>query len=267
LVAVGALDAGSITSGFTSINAPIIGTASGGVFNTAIGNSSGAALAAGSFRNICLGDGAGNDITTGDDNVLIGYGAGDTIVLSSGNTCIGSDTSTSETDSSGQIAIGYAVSCVADSTVTIGFGSNTASLGLDGTDTSWAPASSDERLKENIETSTAGLGLVNDLRPVNYNWKKAKDVPVDMPQYVEGSDEPVLGYEYGKTFHGFIAQECRAAIDKHRSSLADGFNLWIERDNGTQTVADGNLIPVLVRAVQELSSKIDSLESRLAALE
>ena len=33
--------------------------------------------------------------------------------------------------------------------------------------------------------------------------------------------------------------------------------------DGTQTVADGNLIPVLVKAVQELSTKIKKLETKL----
>ena len=150
--------------------------------------------------------------------------------------------------------------------VTFGVGSNTASLGLDGSDTSWAAASSDERLKENIETSKLGLNFINDLRPVNYNWKKAKDVPVDMPQYKEGSEEPVLGFEYGKSQHGFIAQECKAVQDKYADDLADGFNLWIEKEDGTQTVADGNLIPVLVKAVQELTNQVETLKTEVATL-
>jgi len=157
--------------------------------------------------------------------------------------------------------MGYNVAGTGNNIMTVGVAANTASLALDGSDTSWAAASSDRRLKENIETSTAGLALVNDLRPVNYNWKKAKDVPTDMPQYVEGSDAPVLGYEYGKSQHGFIAQECKDVLDKHRDSLADGFNLWIEKDDGTQTVSDGNLIPVLVKAIQELSAKVEALEN------
>jgi len=143
----------------------------------------------------------------------------------------------------------------------LGIGSNTASLGLDGSDTSWAAASSDERLKENIETSSAGLGFINDLRPVTYNWKKAKDVDESLPQY-EDSNNPVLGKEYGETLHGFIAQEVKQAIDSHEE-LADGFKMWKLKDDGTQTVADGNLVPILVKAVQELSAKVEELEEKL----
>ena len=117
-------------------------------------------------------------------------------------------------------------------------------------------------MKENIETSTAGLALINDLRPVTYNWKKAKDVPTDMPQYVEGSEEPVLGYEYGKLQHGFIAQEAKVALDKHSEDIADGFNFWIEKDDGTQTIADGNLIPILTKAIQELSAEVEALKQK-----
>ena len=71
-----------------------------------------------------------------------------------------------------KFAIGVAGTAGATSTARFLIGSNTATLGIDGSDTSWAAASSDERLKENIETSTAGLSFIKDLRPVTYNWKK-----------------------------------------------------------------------------------------------
>ena len=87
-----------------------------------------------------------------------------------------------------------------------------------------------------------------------------------MPQYKEGSEEPVLGFEYGKSQHGFIAQECKAVQDKYADDLADGFNLWIEKEDGTQTVADGNLIPVLVKAVQELTNQVETLKTEVATL-
>ena len=111
------------------------------------------------------------------------------------------------------------------------------SIDLDGSDTSWA-ASSDERLKENIQTSTAGLSFINELRPVTFNWKKAKDVDKSMSQY-QDSEEPALGLEgsYGKTMHGFIAQEVKSAIDKH-SDLKEGFSMWKEWEDGTQAVYD-----------------------------
>jgi len=214
-------------------------------------------------NNTAVGAGAGSLLTDGDNNTCIGNDAGNTLTDGAQNVCVGSNVDVVGASTGGNVVIGYNVTGVAANTATFGIGANTASLGLDGSDTSWAAASSDERLKENIETSKIGLNFINDLRPVNYNWKKAKDVPTNMPQYKEGSEEPVLGFEYGVSQHGFIAQECKAVQDKYADDLADGFGLWIERENGTQTVADGNLVPVLVKALQELSAKVEELETKL----
>jgi len=236
----------------------------GAVNNTAVGYDAMSDLIDGG-QNTCIGKSAGNKITAGDHNIIIGDSAGaNDINLTTGdsNILIGNYADVSTADAQNQIAIGYNVSCTANSTITVGDVANTASLGLDGSDTSWAAASSDERYKENIETSNAGLSFVNDLRPVTYNWKKAKDVQEELPLYKEGSEEPVLGHEYGETLHGFIAQEVKTVIDNH-SELKEGFKMWKEYDSGVQTVADGNLIPMLVKAVQELSAEVESLKEQL----
>ena len=38
-------------------------------------------------------------------------------------------------------------------------------------------------------------------------------------------------------------------------------------DDGTQGLADGELMPILVKALQEADDKIDALTTRVAALE
>jgi hypothetical protein len=73
-------------------------------------------------------------------------------------------------------------------------------------------------------------------------------------------------FKNSDTNHGFIAQEIKAAIDLH-PEIKDGFKLWDERDDGGQEVAEAALIPVLVKALQELSAKNDALEARIATLE
>ena len=230
--------------------------------NTAIGAYSLYTMNVGSNEdgyNTAAGEQSGYAITTGQFNTMLGGLAGDGHQTGDGNICLGYNTETSAVDADYQFVIGYGVTGTANSTVTIGVSGNTASLALDGSDTNWAAASSDMRLKENIKASTAGLSFINDLRPVTYNWKKAGEVPTDMPQYEEGSEKPCLGYEYGMTYHGFIAQEVKEAIDKH-PELEEGFKMWKEYDSGVQTVADGNVIPMLVKAVQELSAEVNSLK-------
>jgi len=276
-----ALDANTEGSANVSIGFASLTTNTTGNYNTAVGNSALSvntasnnvavglnALAANTTGGVNTGIGrnAGSANTTGAENTYIGYAAGQNMTamtVGNRNVVLGAYSAPSIANGNDQIVLGYSVRGTANATITVGNNANTASLSLNGSDTSWAAASSDERLKENIETSKLGLNFINDLRPVNYNWKKAKDVPTYMPQYKEGSEEPVLGYEYGKSQHGFIAQECKAVQDKYVDDLADGFSFWIEKDDGTQTVADGNLIPVLVKAIQELSAKVEELESHL----
>ena len=80
-----------------------------------------------------------------------------------------------------------------------------------------------------------------------------------MHQYVEGSEKACRGKEYGTTNHGFIAQEVKEVIDNH-SEIKEGFGMWKTDDFDIQAVADGNLIPMLVKAIQELTARIEELE-------
>ena len=65
--------------------------------------------------------------------------------------------------------------------------------------------------------------------------------------------------------HGFIAQEVKAVIDNH-PEVPDNQLIWKEDPTGIQGLAEGELVPVLVKAVQELSAKCDSLQSEINIL-
>ena len=212
-------------------------------------------------NNTAIGDRAGEDVTTGSNNTVIGKQAGaNTVNLTTGgdNTFVGAAVRGSGATVSNEIAVGFNFSAGGANTARFGMGSNTATLSLDGSDTSWA-AASDERLKENIEDSDAGLDFINELRAITYKWKPKKDVPEDMSQYEADSDEPCKGE--GKVNHGFVAQEVKAVIDKYENVIADGHNIWSEDPDGTQQVAFGNLMPMMVKAVQELSAQVEELKS------
>ena len=102
------------------------------------------------------------------------------------------------------------------------------------------------------------------MRPVTFKWKKEKDVPTDHQAYVKDSDTRVMGGSE-TTKHGFIAQEVKTVIDNH-SELKDGFQMWKEDPtDGRQRLADGALIPMFVKALQELSAKNDALETSLTS--
>jgi len=103
---------------------------------------------------------------------------------------------------------------------------------------------SDERLKENITDSADGLDVILGLKTRRFDWKE--------------------GYGNNrKNQLGFIAQEVETVFP-------EAVDVWEEGENERteyKSVGPSALIPVLVKAIQELSAKNDALETRLAALE
>ena len=104
--------------------------------------------------------------------------------------------------------------------------------------TSWT-SSSDARLKENISAITGGIDKVKAMRPVNYTWIHDGD----------GAPNQI----------GFIAQEMQLVVPEVVDVPED-----TEVHQGIQYE---KLIPVLTAALQEALTKIETLESRIAALE
>lgn len=91
-----------------------------------------------------------------------------------------------------------------------------------------AYTTSDERLKDNIETLTDALGKVKALRGVTFTTKKD-----------------------GKPCVGVIAQELQQTFPE----------LVTEGEDGYLYVAYANLVGVLINAVNELAARVEKLES------
>ena len=122
--------------------------------------------------------------------------------------------------------------------------------------------SSDERIKKDITDDNMGLSFVNRLRPVTFKWKASQDVPESLTsQY----DKDTNHKDTTSTFHGFIAQEVKAAMDAE--NIPASFLAWSERSDGTQGVSKGELIIPLINAVQELSAENKALSDRITTLE
>jgi len=103
--------------------------------------------------------------------------------------------------------------------------------------------SSDYRLKENISDITDGLAKVKLLQPRKFNFK----------------NEP------GTFYDGFIAHEIQAVIPDCTSGTKDAVN-----PDGTpayQGVDYGKITPVLTAAIKDLIAKVETLETKVAALE
>lgn len=102
---------------------------------------------------------------------------------------------------------------------------------------------SDARDKTNFAPIPHGLDFVKQLKPTSYQFRTSRE-----------SEETNGGVRYG-----FKAQDI-AAIEPE--------GVIIDASNPEKLYYnEGNMVPVLVRALQELSAKNDALEARLKALE
>jgi hypothetical protein len=224
-------------------------------YNTAYGFHSGLSVTTGAGNTI-LGGLAADGLTTGGANVFVGFQTGRYLVATTtgtGNTLVGSYSYSTSADGAGAQALGHSLAAAAGYT-TVGYAG--ADIRAQNGVATWATVS-DERYKKDIVDSEAGLSFINALRPRTFKYKNLGELPETFRAYEEGSTEV---FKNSETNHGFIAQEVKAAIDAD-ASIKDGFRLWDERDDGAQEVGEAALIPVLVKAIQELTARVAALES------
>ena len=102
---------------------------------------------------------------------------------------------------------------------------------------------SDRRLKDNIQPNTLGLDFVNDLNPVSYKWKD------------EGVDT--------STHYGIIAQDIIETLkDYGIDSLDDFGGIVLDTEKDRYGARYTEFIPILIKAVQELSAEIKELKEK-----
>ena len=126
--------------------------------------------------------------------------------------------------------------------------------------------SSDYRLKTDAQPMTGASARVQALNPVNFEWIAdgtrvdgflAHEAQTVVPEAVTGTKDAMRDEEY----------EVTPAV------LDDDGNVVTEAVMGTRSVPDyqgidqSKLVPLLTAALQEALTKIDAMETRLAALE
>ena len=100
-----AVQTNATVGGNVTVTGDIIKSTSG-TSNFAAGVNAGNSIASGGNYNTVVGDEAGTAITTGDNNTLIGTFSGDAITISSANTGVGSYTLTSMINGANNVAVG-----------------------------------------------------------------------------------------------------------------------------------------------------------------
>ena len=239
VTAVGFNAGGSSTFSSTQANNVFVGNGAGafsaGTNNVYIGGRQVAQSASGS-NNVCIGgpSGGGGGPGTGGQNTFIGSESG----ANSGVNATGSNNT----------FIGYQAgqALVAGATTT----ANNVVLGNNAVtflrcNTQVITSLSDARDKKNFEELDAGIDFVNELKPIRFEWNRR-----------DGSME-------GRKEVGFTAQSLQETQATTGIKIP---NLLDDSDPETLCIAQGVLIPVLVKALQELSAEVKMLKEQINAL-
>lgn len=244
-------------------------------FNTAVGRN--ALKAVTSSQNTAIGRGALESATTGASNTACGMSALST--LTTFTNCAG---------------LGWAAEVTGDNQVRLGNAATTAVTSQVG---SW----SDERDKADIRDTVLGLEFIKSLRPVDFKWDYREDYRVEAPEYIpkpfplkdDATDEEKSEYELQlqahnaykiehdqwlensklanivhdgthkrtRYHHGLIAQEVAALIQQTGLDFGGFQDHTIKGGDEAMTISYMELISPLIKAVQELSDKVNKLES------
>jgi len=114
---------------------------------------------------------------------------------------------------------------------------------------------SDAKLKENVTSIADGaLASIKQLRPVTFDWK-------NLGKEAETGHDSITG---PTNVSGFLAQEVKPLIP----SVVEGTEWDESKPNGDRySINTNGLVAHLTKALQEAITKIETLETKVAALE
>lgn len=206
--------------------------------NVFLGRNAGQANTAG--INTFVGFNAGFSNTSGSQNLFLGYEAGVVNTIGSSNTALGSSATFSANNLDHATAVGAGAVATSSNQVQLGRnGTDTVRIGLlaggsSSTDVCLSATnvlvncSSSLRYKTNLADYTGGLDILEQLRPVTFDWKS------------DGTHDL-----------GFVAEEV-AAVDPLLATYRDGEVEGVKYDR---------ISAVLVNSVMEQQAQIDALAS------
>jgi hypothetical protein len=243
--------------GNTAVGTSAMQTNTTGQQNTAVGQGAMQNNTTGQ-GNTAVGTSAMYNNTTGQQNTAVGQGAMFSNTTGQGNTAVG--TSAMYNNTTGQNNVGLGESSGADGFVNITTQSNYVVLGNNSTATLYCKTNtintSDARDKTNVEFIAVGLDYVRKLKPVTFNFD-------DRGWYPEGQ-APDGSKACSIHRLGFLAQDILAA----EQELGLPFNHVVNTDFPEKLgIAPTNLIPILVKAIQELEQSLATATANISSLE
>jgi len=209
------------------------------VWTTVVGYEAGYTQS-GSGKNSYFGHRAGYAVTNGEENTLIGAFAGDALTTGDNNIVIGYNAAASSATVNNEITLGNASITAIRAAVT-----SITSL-------------SDERDKKDIKDLTYGLDFVSKLQPREFVWDNRVEQKTFLPhsEKKEGpSVSEIVSANKGKKDFGFIAQEVQVHDD-------DTLRLIYDANPDKLEMSYGKLVPILVKAIQELKSELDKKQDK-----
>ena len=242
----GALSSLTTTNGNTAIGYGAMVNSVGCENNVAVGY--GAAQYLDGIRNVALGFAAlGDTAQSGDENVAVGYAAGLNLTSGSNNVLLGP----------------YAGYTSTSGLIEIDTESNRIVLGNNSTTNAYIQVawtvSSDARDKTDVVAIPSSLSFLEALNPVTFKWdKRSKYTVYDDDMNVVSTSTPDGTHKEDQLFAGFLAQEVKQAVAD--TGYID--DVFVDEEYPDQLkLKETALIPVLVKAVQELSAKVKVLEA------
>lgn len=203
--------------------------------NTLIGYQAGVVLTG--AENTLLGSFAGRTLSTGTQNALLGVGYnGGAITTGSNNTVIGLSAAASSTSVSNEITLG-------NSSITSLRCAVTSITSL-----------SDERDKSEIKDLEYGLAFINALQPREFVWDNRPETRTEFDEDNNETEVEFYSANKGKKDFGFIAQEVQE-LDN------DTLRLVYSENEEKLELSYGKLVPILVKAIQELKEEVELLKS------
>ena len=215
------------------IGSQTLNTALSGEGNTAVGTFSGDVTSGN--RNLMLGVSSGNTISTGSDNVVLG----------------GLDVDDGTADNQLVIASG-------DGTPFWIKGDSAGSCYQGDNASTWS-VTSDQKLKREIVDSVTGLDAINAVQVRNFRYIEKAEPIIEIDTDEDGKEhEQIIGYDGENRYNldpepqrvGVIAQELQEVFPEAVT----------ENALGHLTVNTDSINWALLKAVQELSAKVEVLE-------
>jgi hypothetical protein len=151
------------------------------------------------IHNVSIGYYSGISNTTGANNIYVGFSSGEGNSVGTNNTAIGANTEFTSNNLQYATVVGAGATVSTNSTVVLGRSAdrvyvpgNLVLIGLGAAGSTElcrnasnqiSTCSSSARYKNNIQNFAGGLNILNQLRPVTFNWKAdGKAMSVSSPK-------------------------------------------------------------------------------------